>query len=117
MYGDVFNLDGFARRGMSIELLDEKWSALERHCERLGRDIGEIRKTILMPTKLTDDQTEADAFVELIGPRTVAGSTSYIVDRIGEFVEAGVDEIMFGRIPNDPAEFQRFEEEVIAQFD
>ena len=42
-------------------------------------------------------------------------------DRLGQVadlgVDAGVDEIMFGRIPNDPQEFQRIEEEIIAAFD
>jgi alkanesulfonate monooxygenase SsuD/methylene tetrahydromethanopterin reductase-like flavin-dependent oxidoreductase (luciferase family) len=116
-YGDVFNLDGFARRGMSIELYREKIGVLNRHCENAGRDSSEIRKTILMPTMLTDDQSAADRFVELIGPKTVAGTADYIVQRIGDFVDEGVDEIMFGRLPNDPAEFQRFEEAVLAQFD
>ena len=99
MYGDVFNLDGFARRGMSVELLREKREILERHCERIGRDHAEIRVTMLVPTKLTDDQREADEFVELIGPKTVAGSADYIVQRLGEFVDEGVDEVMFGRLP------------------
>ena len=53
----------------------------------------------------------------MIGPDTVAGSASYIIDRVGEFIDEGVDEIMFGRLPNDPNEFQRFESEVIAAFD
>jgi hypothetical protein len=53
----------------------------------------------------------------MIGPNTVAGSAGYIVDRIGEFIDEGVDEIMFGRLPNESGEFQRFEEEVIAAFD
>jgi alkanesulfonate monooxygenase SsuD/methylene tetrahydromethanopterin reductase-like flavin-dependent oxidoreductase (luciferase family) len=117
MYGDVFNLDGFARRGMSVELLREKREILEQHCERIGRDPAEIRVTMLVPTKLTDDQREADEFVELIGPKTVAGSADYIVQRLGEFIDEGVDEVMFGRLPNTSADFQRFEEEVIAQFD
>ena len=117
MYGDVFNLDGFARRGMSIELLREKITILEQHCEKLGRNPAEIRKTILMPTMLSDDQSKTKEFVEMIGPNTVAGSAGYIIERIGEFIDEGVDEIMFGRLPNAPDEFQRFEEEVIAAFD
>jgi len=117
MYGDVFNLDGFARRGMSIDLYREKTEILEKHCERVGRDPSEIRRTILMPTMLSDDKEASDAFVEMIGPDTVAGSASYIIDRVGEFIDEGVDEIMFGRLPNDPNEFQRFESEVIAAFD
>lgn len=115
MYGDILNVDGFAGRGMSVELYEEKAAVLARHCEKAGRDPAEIRHTALVPAKLTDDQAEADAFIKLIGPNTVAGSADYIVQRLGELAEAGLDEVMFGRLPNDAAEFQRFEEDVIAQ--
>lgn len=117
MHGDVFNLDGFAGRGLSVELYTHKVGVLERHCEAVGRDPTEIRRTILMPTRLTSDQATADRFIEAIGPNTVAGSADYIIQRIGEFADAGVDEIMFGRLPNKPDEFQRLGEEVIAAFD
>jgi alkanesulfonate monooxygenase SsuD/methylene tetrahydromethanopterin reductase-like flavin-dependent oxidoreductase (luciferase family) len=66
---------------------------------------------------LTDDKSEADRFIEMIGPGTVAGSASYIIDRVGELIDAGADEIMFGRLPNDPEVVQRFEEAVVAAFD
>ena len=120
MYGDVFNLDGFAARmygGMSLNLCKHKLSVLNQHCENVGRDPSEIRHTVLVPVKMTDDKAEADEFIEAIGPGTVAGSAQYIIDRIGELVNEGVDEIMFGRLPNEPEEFQRIEEAVIAAFD
>ena len=117
MYGDVLNVDGFARRGMSVELYREKQEVLARHCEKIGREPSAIRHTALVPTMLTDNQAEADAFIELIGPNTIAGTADYIVQRMGELAEIGVDEVMFGRIPNTPDAFQRFEDGVIAQFD
>ena len=120
MYGDVFNLDGFAARGyggMSLDLYNRKIEILNRHCEAVGRDPAEIRPTVLMPTMLTDDKSEADRFIEMIGPGTVAGSASYIIDRIGELIDAGADEIMFGRLPNEPEAVQRIEEAVVAAFD
>ncbi|MCY4579894.1 MAG: LLM class flavin-dependent oxidoreductase [Chloroflexi bacterium] len=119
-YGDVFNLDGFAARrsgGMSLDLFNHKVGVLHRHCEAVGRDPSEIRLTALVPTMLTDNKADADAFIEAIGPGTVAGSAEYINERVGELVDAGVDEVMFGRLPNEPEEFQRFEEHVIAAFD
>jgi hypothetical protein len=37
---------------------------------------------------------------------------------VGEFIDAGVDEIMFGGIQTEqPDEFSRFEEEVLGAFD
>ncbi len=117
MYGDILNVDGFAGKGMSVELFTHKVAVLERHCEQVDRDPAEIRHTALVPTMLTDDQGKADRFIEAIGPNTVAGTASYIIDRLGELAEIGVDEVMVGRLPNDPSEFQRFDEEVLAVFD
>ena len=119
-YGDVFNFDGFAARrygGMSLESFQHKVDVLHRHCDVVGRDPAEIRLTVLVTTMLTDNKANADAFIEAIGPGTVAGSAAYIIERVGDLVNAGVDEIMFGRLPNEPEAFQRFEEAVIAAFD
>ena len=119
-YGDVFNLDGWAGGPMTAEYLNYKWSVVERHCENTGRDPAEIRKTILIPALLSDDKAAVDAFMQgrRLGAGSAAGSKNYIIDRVGEIIDAGVDEIMFGGILSDqPDEFVRFEEEVIAAFD
>ena len=123
-YGDVWNLDGFAmgredaRRlgGMSLGLFRHKVSVIERHCEEAGRDPGEISHTVFMPTRLTDDQSEADEFIGNVGPGTVAGSAGYIIERIGEFAEEGVEEIMLAPRPSNAESLQRLDEEVIAAF-
>ncbi len=123
-YGDVWNLDGFAvgredaRRlgGMSLDLYRRKISVIERHCEDAGRDPGEIKHTVFMPTRLTDDQAEADEFIQRVGPGTVAGTAEYIIDRVGEFVEAGVAEIMFAPRPTDVESLRRLDEEIVAAF-
>ena len=49
MYGDIFNLDGWARGPMTAEYFHHKLSVLERHCEKIGRDPNEIKRTLLMP--------------------------------------------------------------------
>ena len=117
MYGDILNLDGWAGRGMSVELLKEKVDILHQHCEAVGRDPAEIRVTALMPCLLTDDEAAAREWEELIGPGTLNGSADKIVQRIGEFIDFGIDEIMFGRRgENDPEYFQRLDDEVISQF-
>ena len=124
-YGDVWNLDGFAvgrpaeraLGGMSVELFKRKIGILNRHCENVGRDPEEIKYTISMPTKLSDDSSETDAFIKRVGPGTVAGTAQYIIDRVGEFIDEGVDEIMFSPRPSDGEALQRLDEEVIAAFD
>lgn len=138
MHGDIFNLDGWSGRGMSFELYQHKIGVLEQHCESVGRDPAEIKHTLLMPLKVTDDKEEAERFIERLGYRamdpshgnfggsliepklsgSMAGPRNYIIDRIGQFVDAGVDEIMFGGIPTGDVEaFQRIEEDIVAAFD
>ena len=137
MHGDIMNVDGWAGRGMSFEFYQHKVSVLERHCEKVGRDPAEIKHTLLMPLKVTDDKAEAERFIVGLGGRTMerwggyegplmeprlsgsmAGPLNHVIDRIGQFVDAGVDEIMFGAIPTGDVEaFQRVEEEIVAAFD
>ena len=70
-----------------------------------------------MPCLLTDDEAAANEWEERIGPGTLNGTADKIVQRIGEFIDYGIDEIMFGRRgDNDPEYFQRLDDEVIAQF-
>ena len=48
---------------------------------------------------------------------SVAGSRNYVIERIGQFVEAGVDEIMFGGIPTgDIEQFDQIEQEIVSAF-
>jgi alkanesulfonate monooxygenase SsuD/methylene tetrahydromethanopterin reductase-like flavin-dependent oxidoreductase (luciferase family) len=118
MHGDIFNLDGWAGSGMSLEHYQHKIGVLERHCEAVGRDPAEIQRTLLMPLRVTDDKVAAERFIGALGPGTVAGPRSYVVDRIGEFANAGVEEIMFGALPTGNLEaYQHVEEEVVAAFD
>ena len=123
-YGDMWNLDGFAvgkeenvrYGGMSLELFNRKVDILHQHCEKAGRDPSEISLTISMPTKLSKDKSETDAFIKQVGPGTVAGTADYIVSRVGEFMEAGVDEIMFSPRPSDSESLQALDEEVLSAF-
>ena len=120
MYGDIFNLDGWARGPMTLEYYYHKLGVLERHCEKVGRDPGEIRHTMLMPVKVTDDKDAAAAFIasRSLGVGTVAGPKDYVIERIGEFMEAGVDEIMFGGlITAEIEQYHQFNEEILAAFD
>ena len=114
-YGDVMNLDVWAGGGMALEYYHHKASVLERHCEAADRDPAEIRRTLLMPCYLTDDKDLIERAVKRLGPGTVAGSKQFVVDRIGEFQDAGIAEIMFGGIRSgDVDRLRQFEEEVVA---
>ncbi len=130
MYGDIMNLDGWSGHGMSFEVYRHKASVLERHCEDAGRDPTEIKHTLLCPLNISYDKpspysqslrfynVSSEYFLKHLGPGSFTGSTNYIIDRIGQFVDAGVDEIMFGNIPTGDVEaLQRVEEEIVAAFD
>jgi alkanesulfonate monooxygenase SsuD/methylene tetrahydromethanopterin reductase-like flavin-dependent oxidoreductase (luciferase family) len=113
-FGDVMNLDGWAGGGMALEYYRQKSDILERHCEAVGRDPQDIRRTLLMPCYLTEDQSLIDRAIGNLGPGTVAGPASYILERIGEFREAGIAEIMFGGIPSGDVErLAQFEQEIV----
>ena len=137
MHGDIMNVDGWSGRGMSFELYQHKVGVLERHCERVGRDPSEIKHTLLMPLMITDDPARAEQFSAGLGHRassrdhgsyagplfepkdsqSMAGPLDHVIERIGQFIEAGVDEIMFGAIPTgDVGALQRVEEDVVAAF-
>ena len=117
MFGDVFNLDGWAGQGMSLEVFRHKIGVLNKHCENIGRDPAEIKHTLLCPLQVTDDQASEGAFQKRWGPGAMCGSRSHVIDRIGQFVDEGVDEIIFGHLPTGNVEaYQRVEEEIVAVF-
>ncbi len=116
-YGDIMNLDGWAGGGMALEYYRHKASVLEKHCEAADRDPAEIKRTLLMPCYLTEDKELIERSVKRLGPGTVAGSKQYVIDRIGEFQNAGIAEIMFGAIPSgDIDRLRQFEEEIVSAF-
>jgi alkanesulfonate monooxygenase SsuD/methylene tetrahydromethanopterin reductase-like flavin-dependent oxidoreductase (luciferase family) len=116
MHGDIFNLDGWGG-SMTFELYQHKISVLEQHCENVGRDPSEIKHTLMIPLHITNDKASQEAFIKLRGEGSMTGPLNEIIGRIGKFVEAGVDEIMFGNIPNGDVEaIQRVEEEVVTVF-
>ena len=107
-------LDGWAGGGMALEYYQHKAGILEQHCEAADRDPAEIRRTLLMPCYLTEDKQMIDRVVKNLGPGSVAGSRQYIVDRIGEFKDAGISEIIFGGIASGDIErLQQFESEIV----
>ncbi len=116
-YGDVMNLDGWAGGGMALEHYLHKARVLEQHCEDAGRDPAEIRRTLLMPCYVTEDKALIERAVKNLGPGTVAGSTQYVIDRIGEFKEAGIAEIMLGGATTGGLKhITHFAEEIIPHF-
>ena len=73
-----------------------------------------------MPTFVTDDEAAARRFIDArgLGEGTAAGPKSYVIDRIGEMIDAGAHEIMIGGIPTHRLDHYRLvAEEIIPAFD
>ena len=117
--GDVMNLDGWAGGPMSAEYFHHKVGVVEKHCEAVGRDPAEIRYTVLMPTMVTDDSSAVAEFManRRLGEGSAAGPKNYVIERIGESVDAGASEIMIGGVLTDDLEqYQLIAEEIIPVF-
>ena len=113
-YADICNID-FNNPG-GVDVFKHKMNVLNQHCEDLGRDPSEIKRTMLIPMRITDDESTAKAELER-RPWILCGSSSYIVDLIGQYFDAGVEEIMFSGVPTNSANFDRINSDVLSAFD
>jgi F420-dependent oxidoreductase-like protein len=96
-YGDACNVGG------DLATIKHKFAVLKHHCEELGRDYNSILRTILI-----DDcaiaETEEDALAKLtpaqrndlesLRPISLIGTPAMIRQRLAEYEEAGVQEII-----------------------
>jgi F420-dependent oxidoreductase-like protein len=82
-----------------------KREVLAAHCEAEGRDPAEIRCAVNVGICADDDalRTQFGAMAEFVRPGVIIGRGQAAVDRIGEYVEAGADQVNFAlRAPWDP---------------
>ena len=110
MYGDIMNImDG-------PEEMKRLSGVLERHCETVGRDPAEIRKTVHVPMRIERNEKKA---AELRGGKdwNMIGPPQYIIDRAQDFINVGVDEFKLHSIPNNPEVYTELDEEVLRAFD
>jgi len=112
--GDICNLD-FNILG-SPEIFRRKIEILERHCEEFGRDPKEIKKTLHMPIHLENDEKKAIRYRKIRGEWTLTGSASFIINRIQEYLDGGVEELIFGSIPSKAELYERLNNEILSAF-
>ena len=113
-FGDICNID-FNLPG-SPEIFKHKLGVVERHCEDIGRDPAEIRKTMLIPFRLENDEKKAADLRKARGGWALYGTASFIIDRIQQYIDAGAEEIMIGTVPSKPALFEKINEEILSAF-
>jgi F420-dependent oxidoreductase-like protein len=103
--------DGWNVPFISPDQFKAKRAVLAEHCEREGRDIGEIRCAINVGYSQSEEDFEKQFGLLRMGvrPGVLMGSDQEIVDRIGEYVEAGAEQVNIAvRAPWDPEALERF---------
>ncbi len=86
-YADEWNTWG------SPNTLARKGAVLEQHCEDIGRNPAEIRRSAQALLTISNDPAEVER-ARGIGRPTLAGSVDEIVDTLGKYQEAKVDEFI-----------------------
>ena len=121
-YADATNVQG------TPEQVRRKFEVLEGHCREAGRDYSEIRRTVQLLLFLTDDPAFKQRVVQGVmafrgaseedARRSVLlGSVEEVKAQVGEFAEAGVQEIIVAQFPRTHREsLLRFSQEVAPAF-
>jgi F420-dependent oxidoreductase-like protein len=98
-YADASNFFGDAERIRHLV------GVLEGHCERLGRDIGEITKTRLGTIVVAEKHEDAQALFDQIAQATgmpadrlatwIVGDPDTVAEKCSELLDAGLDGLIF----------------------
>jgi alkanesulfonate monooxygenase SsuD/methylene tetrahydromethanopterin reductase-like flavin-dependent oxidoreductase (luciferase family) len=80
----------------SIEIFEEKLRVLETHCNKIGRDPGEIRKSAGLIIKFTDvEASMVVPYIKYTGGSTRESKTPVeVVEFIKSYIDLGVDHIV-----------------------
>lgn len=88
-YADEWNCWG------DPELFAHKTRVLDRHCEELGRDPGEIKRSTQVVVLLRDSPAELRQLEESDEwPRRISGNTDQIIEQLCAYAQAGLDEFI-----------------------
>ena len=114
-YADEWNVWG------DPATLRHKGEVLERHCEKVGRDPGAIERSCQGLLFMSDDEEWLKSAQQKTGGRAaLIGTPAQLQDLVGEYRDAGVDELIvpdWTLRPDRRADaLQRFIEEVAAPF-
>ena len=87
--------DGWNVPFIAPDAFAHKCEVLDQHCANVGRDPGEIKRAVNLGLAYTDESLHQQfgALAEMVRPGVLGGSDDEIVDRIGQYVEAGADQV------------------------
>ena len=110
MYGDIMNVMAGPEQVRHLS------QVLANHCDAVGRDASEIKRTVHEPIKIVHDEAEAKKLRE--GKAwSMIGSPQFVIDRIGDFLDVGVTEFIPQIKPQRPELYQELDEEIFSAFD
>lgn len=87
-YADQWNMWGLA------PVIAERGAVLDRACERIGRDPGEIAWSAQALVRVTDDAAAAARFVDSTPRAAVAGTPAQIAEAVSDWAAVGLDELI-----------------------
>lgn len=105
--------DGWNVPFVSPEQFAHKSAVLDRHCEAVGRDPKEIARAVNVGLALTEESLigQFGNIASVVRPGVLTGSYDEIVDRIGQYVEAGAGQVNIAlRAPFDLDSLAEFSE-------
>lgn len=87
--------DGWNVPFIAPEAFAHKCAVLDQHCADVGRDPSEIKRAVNLGLAYTDEslRQQFGALADLVRPGVLSGSDDEIVDRIGQYVDAGADQV------------------------
>ncbi|MEX0663798.1 MAG: TIGR03619 family F420-dependent LLM class oxidoreductase [Acidimicrobiia bacterium] len=108
--------DGWNVPFIPPDVYRHKVQVLTDHCENVGTDPASIEKSVNLTLAWSDDELgeRFGGMTDWIRPSALTGSTNEIVDRLGEYADAGADWVMIAlRAPFDLDGLDRFAAEVL----
>jgi F420-dependent oxidoreductase-like protein len=103
--------DGWNVPFVAPETFAHKVGVLDRHCADAGRDPAAIKRAVNVGLAYSDDslRQQFGALAELVRPGVLTGSDEEIIDRIGQYVDAGADQVNIAlRAPFNLDALERF---------
>ena len=108
-YGDGFNLPYVPAPAAAA-----RFEKMREHCERLGRDPAEIETSVNLGFYMGVEEKDIPPH---IAPGSLVGSSQQAIDRIGEYVEMGVEGLNIAfRPPVNWEALEQYIEEVMPAF-
>ena len=87
--------DGWNLPFVAPETFEHKRNILSEHCERVGRDLNEIRCAVNLGLAWSEESLHAQfgGLANGVRPGVLMGSQEQVIDRIGHYRAVGVDQI------------------------